>query len=582
MSQPQLDFTAIQVQVEQDPELSTYGPLALLLFTLQLYLNVEDLSEFAANSLTDGGNDKKLDLCHIDEEEGTIVIAQSYVSQIWGKPAAPANKASDLNTAIAWLCSASEDRIPPGIRPKAQEMRRLMVDGLLRHIKIFFVHNCLESLNVDNELKAVADATRDIVKSAWTNSSGQQTTVSYEEIGLRTIIELYASRDSDILIDDWVDLPNVAFLEQSGEEWKAVVTSVPGSWIRNLYVKHGDRLFSANFRDYLGAAARKDNINYQIKQTAASEPGNFWAYNNGVTALTHQIDKTSGLRIRGISIINGAQTSGALGESAEIPDSDIRVLLRLVEAKSKPLIDKIIQFNNTQNEIKPADRRSSHPVQSRLRSEFQKYGLTYSHRRSSSRIPRGAITVTSIANALCAFHGDPQTAYRNAKEIFNSDERFDLIFRKNISAEHVYLVHTLATALDSAKNSLRTNENATRLQEQQFELLKYSPSKHFMLFVMGQISEQLMNRRISDLYEWKVKPANISPAARRVILGWEEALDVVLPRLTSVVERYGPVYDVQRSIEKSRDVVKEMSVLLSSLEKEYAPKLKTLREVTTV
>ena len=216
---------------------------------------------------------------------------------------------------MVWLLSASEEHIPSHLKSKAIDLRRGLATGAIKRIELLFVHNCLESVNVERELKAAAQSAAISANSLAPDD--EAVVVSYRELGLDRIEELYRTRDSEILIDEWLELPATQWIEEKGTDWRAFVTSVPGSWIRELYNAHGDRLFSANFRDYMGSVNRKGNINNEIKETTKSEPTNFWVYNNGVTAITHELDPDSGLRIRGISIINGAQTSGALGESAE-------------------------------------------------------------------------------------------------------------------------------------------------------------------------------------------------------------------------------------------------------------------------
>jgi len=282
-----------------------------------------------------------------------------------------------------------------------------------------------------------------------------------------------------------MEVPVSDYVEEQGVEWKAILTTVSGGWIRALHRHHGDLLFSANYRDYMGYMRRRGNINWEITQTAEGEPANFWVYNNGITALTHELQLDPDVRIRGISIINGAQTSGALGETSESATIESKVLIRIVECHSQELIDKIIRYNNTQNEIKPADRRSKDSTQRRLRADFSKYGVTYVHRRSATRTPGNAITAAAVARALCAFHGDAQTAYRNAKEIFNDDSTYQRVFPGSIRVEHVFLVQALSTALNKVKTELKrkvSNETATQLEEEEYEVLKYSGSKHQGMF----------------------------------------------------------------------------------------------------
>jgi hypothetical protein len=552
-------------------------------------LQIDDVLAFAADAITDHGNDKKLDLCFIDENDGRVIIAQNYFSSTWGKTAAPANKASDLNTAIAWLFSASEDQIPINLKAKAQELRQALSQGTINQIEIMFVHNCYESDNVGSELKATTDITRDLV-NRWYSVQGDPIIVTYQELGLRTIEELYRSRDSDILIDRWIEVPAANWIIEQEQDWRALVMSVPGDWIRSLRLEHGDRLYSANFRDYLGAVRRKGNINHQIKQTIVSEPDNFWVFNNGITALTREvlIDESDNIiRIRGISIINGAQTSGAIGESEETNASETKVLLRVVECESQGLIDKIILYNNTQNEIKPSDTRSNDSIQRRLSREFSQKGVTYVHRRSTTRNPRNSITAANMARILCAFHGDPQTSYRNARDIFEDNAVYRKVFPNNICIEHVFLINALSTAIDKIKRELKiriADENATELEQKQYEVLKYSASKHFLLFIIGAVAEEIMNRRISNKYEWKCNSEIVSTENVSLIREWEVTLRAIMPLLANLIQQQGEgsAYEIPRSAVLSKEIAQNLKALLASLESALGGQFDGIRRRSSV
>lgn len=571
---------------DSDSDLRGYGSLALALFALNLYIRLDDIDDFASNAITEGPGDKKVDLFYLDVNDRRALVCQCYLSAEWGRPAAPANKASDLNTAMAWLLSAAEESVPANLLSKAVELRRALLNNEIDRIDLVYIHNCCESQNVDLELKVAADATRDMVR---TLVGGRETcpTVSYKEIGLESIEELYRARDSDILVDELIPVPATEFLEEHGQQWKSIHTSVPCEWIQQLFQKHGDRLFSANYRDYLGSTRRKGNINYEITQTAESEPGNFWVYNNGITALTKELQTTPQLQIRGISVINGAQTSGALGDASATATGASRVSIRFVECTSRDLIDRIIQFNNTQNEIKPSDRRSNDAIQRRLRDEFVKSGVTYIHRRSRVRAARTAITASAIAPALAAFHGNPQVAYRNAKDIFIDDTLYEQVFPKSVSVQHVFLIRSLSSAIDKVKAGLRDRIDAgtaTSLDQEQFQVLKFSASKHFLFFILGSLSEEVMGRRVSDLYEWKCIPDVVSPTNHSLSDAWETALHAVLPHVATIVKQYGKdaFYEVPRSSELSKEVSNKLRALMASLGPVLGSQFDPIRQRTTV
>ncbi len=571
---------AFKVAYSNDDEVQKYGQNSLLMFSMGLYLRAEDIKELAAEGLTEGPDDKKVDFCYIDLPEGRAIIAQSYLAKEWGKASAPANKASDLNTATAWLISANLKRVPEHLKPKAQELRRTIQEDVVKRVEIIYVHNCLESKNVEEELKSVAEATSAKIKAL----GADDVIVSFREIGVKGIEDLYRTRDAEILVDRWIKIPGACLSEQSATGWKAVVATVRGDWLHNLYQDYGDRLFSANFREWMGALERKGNINHGIKQTAATEPSNFWVYNNGVTALTHEIQLASGkLSVKGISIINGAQTTGALGESKKSQARQTRVVFRVVECSDKELIKKIIQFNNTQNVIRPADQRSKDDIQKRLHQEFAKYSIPYVHRRSSERGLRNAISAASIGPLLCAFHGDPQTASRNSSEIFQADAIYQRVFRQDISADHICLVQSLASALDDLKYSLKTKfaaDKATKLETQQYEVLKYSMSKHFIMYLMGEAAEELLQSRVADPYSWKVRHDLIKPGLLSIENAWKDALQALLPQVSVLTLQQGAAYDVVRSTVLSKKVSEGLKAILASLQRTISPQFALLQKRT--
>ena len=69
-------------------------------------------------------------------------------------------------------------------------------------------------------------------------------------------------------------------------------------------------------------------------------------YNNGITALTlnYNIKKRPRkdviIEITGMSIVNGAQTTGSIG-SLPSPPGDLKIPIRFVKTQQLPVIEKI-------------------------------------------------------------------------------------------------------------------------------------------------------------------------------------------------------------------------------------------------
>ena len=264
-------------------DLTLYQSNSIGLFALALKFNLEDIAAVAADSITDGNDDKKCDLLYINKEEGVAVIAQCYLS-LKVRDQAPANKASDLNTAVNWLLQREINELPDSIRSHAQELRQGISDASIKQISVWYVHNMPASANAQNELKTV-EAT--LSAALRMNYTGKSVVASALEVGSEQISEWYNDTQSPILVNNQFSIVVDSGFEVKGPAWKSFVTTISLRFLRNEFNKHKTKLFSANVRDYLGSMSAAGNINNGIKKTAQDEPANFWAYNNGLTILVN-------------------------------------------------------------------------------------------------------------------------------------------------------------------------------------------------------------------------------------------------------------------------------------------------------
>jgi len=553
-----------------DPVLSTYGDNALPLSAVGLHLDVEDLASFATESLTDHPSDKKADIIYINEAEGVACIAQGYTSRNWGKPEAPANKASDLNTAAAWLLQTPIDDVPKRIRAHAKLLRDGLANKTITSLVFAYAHNAFESQNVETELKAVRNLVGglDLVKDAE---------LDVVELGLRRIEALYLTSVGTIQVTDRIDLPSKETIVEKGPGWRAFVVSLNGKMLHDLFEKHQNALFSANLRDFLGARKTSGNVNNRIKETAEKSPGRFFVLNNGITVVTKKatFNRDKGrLRIHGVSIVNGAQTTGAIHAAGAKHARSVSVLARVITVDEESMISEIVAGNNTQNSIVAWDRRSKHPVQIRIEQEFQGRGVEYVHRRDSRRKPATSLFADQIGQMLCAFGGDLQTAIRAKADIFESDVVYDKIFPSSLSIGHIFAVQTLGWAYDRVKQDLRAKSDAgnmTDIERRQLALLDYPASKQFLICVVGRLREEIAGTQVSEPRALELKQAYIKTSGKEAVDGWAKVLRSILPIMVQNLpaEEYQVVRSTQHTeaiAKATKGVVAAAQVLQTSFE----------------
>ena len=486
-------------------DLVKYGANSLLVYALQLRFNIEDIDTVASDSITDGYEDKKCDLIYIDSDEGIAVIAQAYLKQNFqiGEHA-KLTKAQDLNTAAAWVFGRDMDDVPELLKSSVASLRAAIENNSISTIYFWYQHNCDECSEIQNELTTVVATATALLKQNYPKCLIK---ISALEIGNQTLEKWYNNTTNKILIDDDIefDLPFGGF-EISEGRWSAYQAYISGQKLYQLYKSYGDGLFSANPRRFLGAGKKSNAINLGIKESAQQSAENFWAYNNGITALVHEYDCSDSkkLHIKGLSIINGAQTTGSIGTLQSPPSENLYVSLRVIKCNDQATINAIIANNNRQNEMVPSDFRSNDICQSRLREEFKHYPLLYYNggQRSSVR-PRAreVFDPDTVAQTLLAFNGNPVDAYSSKKEIWNSDTLYASVFNDSTHAEHIIFVYSLSKAIDDVKSELQAkSKDATILKNElaQLSFLCKRGSRILLLATIAQCLEVLLNHPIPN------------------------------------------------------------------------------------
>jgi hypothetical protein len=164
------------------------------------------------------------------------------------------------------------------------------------------------------------------------------------------------------------------------DAYQSYLVVMPGTILSTIYEKFGARLLEQNVRTFLQARAK---VNQGIRTTIMTEPGMFFAYNNGITATAQGVETkrtADGLqitRITDLQIVNGGQTTASLfhtrrKDKADLGQIFVQMKLSVIDSEeSETVVPRISEYANTQNRVQAADFFSNHAFHIRM-EEFSR------------------------------------------------------------------------------------------------------------------------------------------------------------------------------------------------------------------
>ncbi|HFK1913046.1 AIPR family protein [Pseudomonas aeruginosa] len=355
----------------------------------------------AAASVVDDFNDKGIDAVHYDEDSETLYLLQAKLKeseQFKQEDALPfcegirllirqefagfnrnfTNRKADIEAALD-ACSHIKLVVPytgDGISKTASDALQALLDD-----------ESLDEERLDKQVAyyTAAEVTRDLLAE-------QVYQPVHTDIGLQKHAKVETPRTTYYGIARLTDL--VA-----------------------LHRKEGKALYERNIRYFLGSS--KSDVNKAIKTTLLDAPADFFYLNNGVTAVCDLIEPKAAkngfrkFKVRGLSIINGAQTVASAAEFvAQHPGSNIddaKVMLTLIKAPADgPFGKRVTKARNHQNPVQTANFASLDENQERLRQEVALLGFTYHYRPEALATDSQSISLDEALRALASQQGDPR------------------------------------------------------------------------------------------------------------------------------------------------------------------------------
>ena len=286
-----------------------------------------------------------------------------------------------------------------------------------------------------------------------------------------------------------------------------------------LHQKHGKALYEKNIRTFLG---HKTEVNASIQRTLATKPEDFLYLNNGVTALCDLIDPKSSkkghkrLKLRGFSVINGAQTIASSASFVEAnTGSDIasaRVSLTLIKADTDGAFGKAVtRARNHQNPVLFSNFAALDDEQERLRRELAHLGVEYIYKAEAANpiSDPNRMRIDEAAQALAMLQPDPRFVVWLRKEpsrlLDTGSDQYKSLFTSGLTA------FTLANAV-RVNRYLQGRVLNESLHAKGQERLAYRYGNHAVAWVMAKrlaksvsapalVSEAKLKTELSALFD---------------------------------------------------------------------------------
>jgi hypothetical protein len=268
---------------------------------------------------------------------------------------------------------------------------------------------------------------------------------------------------------------------QCKQPYSAYYGQVEAADVGRWWVEHQQLLFAKNLRKF----ARSTEVNEGIKDTLRRDAAKFWYFNNGITILCNSLKKkalggsrrTSGVFVcEGVSVVNGAQTVGCIGEiAASLPDvlANARVGVRLISLAKCPeeFGTDLTRAANTQNRIERRDFAALDPEQDRLRRDLQlELGKSYFSKSGDTPGPQAdGCTIEEATVALACANSDPSLAVQAKREVGElwediSKPPYKLLFNGALTALHMWrLVEILRVVEATLKREQETRIGRQRM-----------------------------------------------------------------------------------------------------------------------
>ncbi|CAJ4010801.1 abortive infection phage resistance protein [Burkholderia pseudomallei] len=328
------------------------------------------LDEAVAASI-DGGNDHGIDSVFVATDQTIWLVQSKYKDSGTGEP--ELGEVSKFRDGITDLLQGRWDRFNDALRNRQAAITNALNSGICK-VKVVLAYSGT----------AVSDDRRDIFADLERAFNGTNPGfVRCHAYGLTTLHDLHLDGVSAQPIEAEIELKDFGHTQ---EPYRAFYGRVDAKRLAEMWAAHKDHLVDRNIRRFKGTTT----VNAGLSETLRQEAQHFFYFNNGVTFLCDSIQEQhprdphrqiGKFRVRGLSIINGAQTVGAIAREplAHYDAHPAVVMVTFVSLENAPdgFGDRVTQSRNRQNAVDLEDFAALDERQATWQHTLRMAGITY-------------------------------------------------------------------------------------------------------------------------------------------------------------------------------------------------------------
>lgn len=434
----------------------------------------------AKDCITDGANDKQIDAVYINNQDSTIYIIQGKFMSGEFIDAEPVREVLSSWILVQDL-NQLQDAANSKLKVKINEISAALDDDYEICFELVTTAKLTDQAQMDADAFSKKLSDSEELNANFVVVDDEMLKVKYDE----------ALNKTNNYINFTFQLESGKYLEVELNGTRAVLAAIPLKDCVNIPGIKDGRLFRKNVRQSLG---NSNKVNKGIAKTIKKEPGDFFFYHNGITAICSKIDIQNGqLTVKDLNIVNGCQSLSTIfscGEAAK--KSYGYILFKFYEMANSEKADKITNSTNSQSAVKARDLRSNDKIVLSIKKNYEQtypngYMVTKRGENvDTTRYDAGhIIQLTDLGKELIAWHSQRPTLSYSETKIF--DIYFNQLFKKDYPAEDVQALHELHSAIMSKWNP----DNPMGINESLLAMKSYAPFHH--LYAVSVIFVEISN-----------------------------------------------------------------------------------------